>query len=143
MKKVLMAVALVSIMFVTGCATTQPSQICLGHTEDSLICQHIPNPLQADVVLRIANLEAIKNDVYTRQQAYDAINYIEDVVKTTNTYSDLLLVVNKYIKNMGPEILIVTSSFEELNKTLPISDYDRKLILIHLERQKEIIKLVN
>ena len=122
--------------------TPKPSPICVNHT-DSLICQYIPDPLQADLVLRIANLEAIKNNVYTKQQALIAIDKIETAVNSTITYSDILILTNEYIKQLGPEIIVVTSTFDKLNQNIPISDYDKKLIIAHLERQKQVINLIN
>ena len=63
MKKLLFVYLLAAVMVIgslSGCGK-QPSVCTALSPADSYICQVIPNPESVDVILQLANMEAIKS----------------------------------------------------------------------------------
>jgi len=136
-------ISIIFIFLLSSCASIQEIHPICENRVDSYICQVFPNPLAVDLILRFANVEAIKNDVYTKEQAVAAINNLETLIKNSHSFLDFFLIAQNYVGNMGPEIFILADSFSSFNRPIPISEFDKYLLLEHLNRQKQIILLIN
>jgi len=139
----LLVVFLFGLLFLTGCFNAQP-QVPPPGCEHSLIVQKIPNYRNVDILLQIANLEALKQRVYTKEQALDALDDIEKVLKDENaTYSQLLSVVvskvNWVNEHAGAELFILSQYFEIFKSNQKIDPCDRDLLLAHLAKQRAVI----
>ena len=146
---VLMAcVGIVVLVFMVGCAgTTQfvPPPECEGGAK-SLILERIPDPAGASLILQVANLELLKHNAYTKQEALEVIRTIEEYSAVENiTYGDLVVYVlsrfENFNKEMGAEILLASQYLKVLNEPVPISACDKALILAHLEKQRKVVLL--
>ena len=129
-----------------GCLESQPQVIPPG-CEHSLIMRKIPDYRHVDILLQLANLEALKRHVYTKEQALDALKDIEAVLKDqSSTYAQLLSVVISKIRwvneHAGSEIFILTQYFQVFNSDRVIDPCDRDLLLKHLSKQKTVILMV-
>ena len=120
-----------------GCSGASPrADICDG--KDSVICEVVPDPLAADIVLQLANVEAVKEGVYSPDEAVDVIDQILDALSAEEvpTYGGLGAFAASRIKGVEPEIVVLSGYIDLLNQDIPIKDYDAYLIRTHLERQK-------
>ncbi len=96
--------------------------------------------------MRGVNYGLLKYSAYTKNQVLLAIDEIELFARDVVTYASLSFYVFERIKMLqqkfGSELIIISKYLEILNKELPISDFDRQLILIHLEKQRKIVELI-
>ena len=131
------------IFTLTSCKIEKGSP-CEGLTpEDSQICQIIPNPENIDLLLRLANVAALKSDLY---RAEDALKFIDTIIQSLEgtsvaiSYADLY---NYFVENADPMIFIVLDEYsdrlEKLN--IPITKTDIGFIIYHLKRQKTLIQM--
>lgn len=139
-------VVLANIVFLVCCAGTRfvPPPECEG--SKSLILERIPDPAGASLVLQVANLELLKHNAYTKQEALEVIRTIEEYSAVENiTYGDLVVYVlsrfENFNKEMGAEILLASQYLKVLNEAVPISPCDKALILAHLEKQRKVVLL--
>jgi len=111
--------------------------------EDSLICEHIPNPQDVDLLLRIGNLTAIKEYVYKAGQALHVIQAIEAGLRASPdlTYSYLYELLRD---SVDPAIFLIVTDYADRFGSLevPLLPYDRELLLRHLERQRQVILML-
>ena len=148
MKKNIIMVFMFLIMF-TGCSwmnslTSDKPSVCDGVT-GSFICETIDNPETADVFLQLANYEILRKGVFKKADVEKFFNEMETYIKAVDTWSNLVVYVSNRIESVrekvGMEIFILTQYSDVLNKPIPISEFDKNLILIHIEHQKRIIQL--
>jgi len=132
---------LLAIILLSGCSFLTPAQdtTCVGH-EDSLICKAIPSPLQADMVLRLTNLEALRTHGYTADQAMLAINRLDAIVDGSGSGAELFTAATGYLTEYAPEMFILTG-FASVNIPDPLDAYSRELLHKHLERQREVARM--
>lgn len=116
------------------------SSVCQTE-EKSLICEKIHNPEQADLLLQIANVEALKNEVYTAEQAISFLNEAEVFLQEVRTYPALAQWLASNIKEYQLEALVLSGYMTTFqNVDLPIYDFDRHLLLEHIKRQKRLVQ---
>lgn len=155
MKKLLSVLSILVIMLLTGCATT--SQLCLvPEAENSVICKLSKKvkttPEAISQTLKVANIIAMETNVYTAQQADKFIDrLIEEVQNMQNlgsevTYMNIVKYIDGEFSLLPPKVQVV---FEVMNTEgllsqtieMPLTQYDFELLLRHLQKQKELIKI--
>lgn len=150
MKKLFFLIILT--VFLTACAKNNlyvPPDSCvkdMNGNYGSVILQKIPDPNAASIILQLANLEAVKHvDGYTIGMALTAIDIIESLLKTNITFNYLIDEAMKQAKlvnaSYGVEIFLISQYVGVINTPQIISDCDRDLILRHLEKQRQTLKL--
>lgn len=139
-KTVAKCIALPLIIVGVGCSGMQPSQVCKTE-EPSVICEKIPQPEHADIILQIGNLRAIKGDIYSGKEAIAFLEKCEAILSEQKTYKDLTQKLVAEINEVDIEIIVLSEYVNKLKVDLPISDFDRNLLKQHIENQKKIIKL--
>ena len=142
MKKLIFALIVCIAFF--SCAT---SQVCTEAPENSLICKYIPNPESADILLQLVFYELLKQNPSAKGEVAKVLDEA-----TTNLSTESLLwtdivawVVSRsdYLKdNFGGEFVILSAYAGVLNRPVPITEFDKNLLKIHLERQKGILKMI-
>jgi len=123
-----------------GCSSMQPSPVC-ENEKNSLICEKIPQPKHADILLQLGNLRAIKEDVYSGKQAINFLEKCEGIISEQKTYKDLTQKLISQIDEVDVEIIVLSNYLNKLKVDLPISDFDRNLLKQHIAHQKRIIEL--
>ncbi|MFP3910387.1 MAG: hypothetical protein ACLFVX_11095 [Archaeoglobaceae archaeon] len=149
-KKLLMLVA--SSVLLASCSVLQPvkwepPEVCNQPETESLILEHIPNPMHASLVLELANLEILtKSDLYTPDDVRRFLDSVETLVEKPITWKSLFDYVTETAegvnKVMGDEIILLSSYFEILNQDELISECDRALVKGHLQRQRDLLEQV-
>lgn len=139
MKKVFI-IFIVCISLV-GCAFTQNKDGVCDTEKPSLICEKIPEPEAADILLQLANLEALKSDSYSATQAEEFLAECETFIDEVETYADLANWLSLRVKNIEAEIIILSGYLKVLDKELSIYDYDRMLLKKHIEHQRKVLAL--
>lgn len=130
--------------WLTGCATVQ-EKVPPG-CENSHIYKTIKNPKLIGAMIEIGNLQALKQNVYTKRQALEAVRMLQRfLVKQDMTYKTLVNVALPLVErvNMGQEILILSAAFIDLSGEIPIDACDKDIILALLTRIESEIMAVN
>jgi hypothetical protein len=145
---------LVMFLILVGCATTQqPPSVC-DNKPDSVICQVAAKvgqtPEQMAQVLKIANITALMNDVYTAQEAAAFVADLQAFVKTCResqaTYATVISYVVLRYNKLPPKVQIAFLllqtvagvQVEGLNDR-PLTDDDYDMLEYHLNQQMQII----
>lgn len=133
-------VLLIALVFTfMGCSYIQTSKVC--ETEQkSLICEKIPHPEQAGILLQIANITALKKDAYSAEQAFKFLDDVESFLKEADTYGNACRWIANEMDKYDLEVLILSGYIDILNIPETITEYDRELLLKHIERQRALIK---
>lgn len=151
MKKI---IAVLTVVFLAGCATMQPPvSICEGKP-DSVICRVAgkagQTPEQMAQVLKVANIAALTGDVYTARQAAAFVEDLQEFVRvcreTQATYADVVLYVLAKYEALPPKIqvafvllqTVAGVQVEGLNDTI-LTDDDYDMLAHHLNQQMQII----
>lgn len=124
-----------------GCAFLPNKDGVCDTEKPSLICEKVPEPEAADILLQLANLEALKNDSYTGAQATEFLNECETFLNEVETYAGLADWLSMKVKNIDAEIIILSGYLQVLDKELPIYEYDRMLLKKHIEHQRKVLAL--
>ena len=143
------------LILVSSCATT--SQLCnVSEAKNSVVCELSSKlkttPEMISQSLQIANFGALEGDLYTAQQANDFINrMIEDIKEVQSlgkevSYLDMVNYINRKFDLLSPRIqavfvLINPAGLAGQSITIPLTDYDFELLLRHLYKQKNLIKV--
>jgi len=144
MKKLVMLILSAILIFALTSCKMEKGSPCEGLTADeSQICQIIPNPENVDLLLRLANVAALKSDLY---RAEDALKFIDTIIQTLEgtsvaiSYSDLY---NYFVDNADPMVFIILDEYgDSLTKLkIPITKTDIGFIIYHLKRQKVLIQM--
>jgi hypothetical protein len=141
-------VLLVACATTTNTGTTYPSS-CVKQADgtwNSVILNKIPDPQSVDIMLQLANLEAIKQDVWTKDQAEQLLTWIETQLTLPDiTFSTLIAQVLPMVTQLnnvaGAEVYLISQYVTALNVPLPISACDKELIRAHLAKQRTILLL--
>ena len=139
MKK--LSIIFIMCISLVACAFTPNKDGVCDTEEPSLICEKIPEPEAADILLQLANLEALKNDAYTGKQALEFLDQCDKFITEVNTYADLADWLSTKVENIDAEIIILSGYLKVLDKKLPIYDYDRMLLKQHIEHQRKVLAL--
>jgi len=109
--------------------------------EESFICEHVPNPENVGVTLRLANATLLSEDVYAAADAMVVVNDLISVLKSgVMTYETFYRVLKL---KADPRLFIISEEFESrfANLDILILSKDKELILLHLEKQKVVIQM--
>lgn len=121
--------------------------ICDGAPENSLICEHFPRPENQDLLLRLVNFELMKFEVFDPDQVDNFFTEIEERLNQGGiTYSMVYQIASDAIHEIkeyaGGEILIFAEYAGIFQQEITlISDFDRQLLLKHIENQRSTIRL--
>ncbi len=145
----LFTVCVLTICVLSGCIggfTAQDERICdptiNAGADQSVICSTI-SPSSADFSLMLANLEGIKNNLWTREAAVSFFNEVERILDANNTWLSLTRhIINRLDilrEDMGVEIIFLSSyiNLPEFNSDMIISEYDKYLLKTHIKHQRE------
>ena len=143
MTKIRIIAILLSLTFVGGCAIlplgpsvyeTAPveSWICVKANELGVKVEDM------DLLLQIATLRLLdKDDV---KKALKFFDNVERYIANDILYRELIDYVRKEVKLTGPEILIVSRYLPHLYLDSLISNYDKMLILAHIDHQRALLR---
>lgn len=137
-----MSIAVVLIMILSGCAMLQGApSVCDTLEERSLLCE---TAAKAGIRLEdlgngliIANMIAIAENLYTRDQAAEVLTHLRDLLHNPISY---LLFANE-VQKIGrqyPGLLAVAEIYmDQLLVSIPIHNVDRALLVGWLDKQIE------
>ena len=145
MKKFMSILAMLAFCFSACAFSPQPIEIPEG-CENSIIMNKIGFYKEADFLLTLANVRALKEDAYTKEQVLDFFDDLTELLNTA-TYAELATFVLEKVKwvneNMGVEILILTEyGIDFLGNDLPIDQCDKELLLKHINKQRRYTQMV-
>lgn len=131
--KILLTAVVVITIALAGCCMIKPIPIP-EECQDSVIYQKLKNPAAIGTMIQLANLEAIRSNTYKKKEAITAVATIKTLLeKEPITFSDFLEGVkpigNKYFKDYGVELLIISTTLSGLYIDIPISSCDKNLII--------------
>jgi hypothetical protein len=143
-------------LMMAGCATT-PSQLCIvPEAKDSVICELAgklkTTPEAISQTLKITNIVAMETNVYTAQQADKFVDrMIEEIqgirdLGSEITYIGLVRYIDGEVSLLPPRVQVVFEVMGDSGLTtqeikMPLTPYDFELLLRHLQKQKELIKM--
>ena len=114
--------------------------------ENSLIYKSVPDVKATGVILQLANLEALKNNVWKASEAKGIINGLLDMLNMENiTYATFIQQAVANVKwlneNVAAETVIIINYVDALNKPIPIDKCDIGLLKTHLQKQLSVIAM--
>jgi len=138
---------LVAVALFTGCASQeyQLPDACKDGA-DSYILKVMGDPGTLSKGLLLVQATALKTiDNYNKTKAVQFLDEIEEFLTLTDlTYAELVPYVLDKIKvaneEIGAAVFIIGADFEQLSARLPINPCDKALILIHLSKQRLLLK---
>lgn len=131
-----LAVLLLSV----GCAHMQPSSVC-DTEQESLICENIPQPENADILLQLANARLLKSETYSAEEALNFLDMCESfLTKDAVSYEGLAQWLVTKMDEYSLEVFVLSGYVSTIRSPQMISDYDRQLLLKHIEHQRNLIK---
>ena len=143
--KSVLALCVVSLLILSGCAMTGEKDTALcgkPEAENSLICKYIPSPYGADFGLMFVNLEAIKEGLYTKEQAENFLTDIETYLETEQlTYQLLVNFLKKKVdiaNSFAIELIFLSQFLEmpEFHVDLILDPFDKYLLKAHIANQR-------
>jgi len=127
-----------------GCSHigTPPPSVCdQPGAELSLICSTCADigvqVEDIDLLLQVAALRTLDDN--GREAALNFYNSVKLFLMTTGTYRDLIRFAQTDLDITGVETLILSRYLLMFDKPEIISAFDRDLILIHIERTRELL----
>lgn len=142
-KWILVLVVLVTLFL--GCSTTN---VIPPGCENSVILKQVPNAKEVDLLLKLANVQAVKQNLYTKSEALAAIESIETVLQNESiTYADLAAQVLRYVdganEKAGIEIFLIVDYIQGFkSQPIQIDQCDRDLLFKHLQQQRTYLGLL-
>jgi len=113
---------------------------CLGITADqSYICSIVPNPQDLSFLLQLANVAAMKKDIYKGAEALKVVDGLIFIFETGDLkYNEIFDIIEFRV---DPVLFVVITEYKTQFATidLPILPYDTGLILKHLKKQRALI----
>jgi len=145
MKKLIFV--LIMCLTLISCSFVQTSSVCETAPEDSLICQYIPNPESADILMQLAAYELLKANPQAKEAVSEILDHaFSNLDQEVLIWSDIVMWVvaqSDYLKaNFGGEIVILSGYATVLNYSVPISNFDKNLLKIHIERLKKVVAMI-
>ena len=142
-KSVLIVSVVLSLFCIGGCKELPMLPSCCDNApENSYLCEKAKK-----YNIRLENV-----DLLLQATAYYALSSsgkakvlvfllnIQELLQSETTYKHLQEYILKGVKVAGPGVIIASRYISMLESLLPISDYDKKLLLIHIEHQKMMLK---
>ena len=141
------------LMVMSGCASN--SMLCtVPEATDSVICNLSTKlkttPGVISQTLQVANLGALEANIYTARQADKFIDTliadIQGIKGKEITYLDAVNYINDKFNVLPPRIqavfiIINPAGLASQTIKMPLTNYDFELLLRHLQKQKDIIKM--
>lgn len=149
MKKILLV--LITIVFLSSCVALQPQpSVCeKPEAEGSVICsltqRMSTTPEQVDFLLQVSSALLLEENPSEAGKVLASVNKVMEYSGGSGTYDGLAklilkerplvgVVVKKFVDNMvGLE--------DPIGSLLPISDFDKGMIMYHLQQQKTLIEI--
>jgi hypothetical protein len=120
---------------------SKPPSVCDTAPSDSVICNVCNDmdvtPESIDLILQASALRGLGE--YDRSIVLSSYNDIEKLILTKKTYAGLIESVQEYVELTGPEILLISLYLPKFSSPLQISEFDRALLLSHIESMKVIL----
>jgi hypothetical protein len=128
------------------CANTWDNATGTYSGGDSEILTVLPNPAPTGVVLQLADYAAIRNNVYTADQAQAVITEIESALDSATTYGALAVYVTAKLDGAnaaaGTQLFVSTGLLGSFTQAAPITECDKAIIKRHLANQSAIINVL-
>lgn len=135
-----MSLILVLLVSVMGCAHMEKSSVC-DTEQESLICDKIPQPENADILLQLANVQMLKEEAYSAEDALNFLDMCESFLsEETVTYAGMVRWLSTKMEDYSLEIFVLSGYVETLQIPQTLTDFDRNLLLSHIEHQRNLIK---
>lgn len=132
---------LILLLVFVGCAHMEKSSVC-DTEQESLICEKIPQPEHSDILLQLANVRMLKNEVYIAEDALDFLEMCKSFLTEEEvSYGGLAQWLATKMDDYSLEVLVLSGYVDTFKSPQMITDYDRSLLLKHIERQKNLIKV--
>jgi len=134
------SLCLLAVLF-AGCAVLgEPKEgICTAAPENSVLCGIVPNPEDADLLIRLSSLAAIDAELVTPEQILDFTARLRTYIEQGWTWAALA----DFVDDRAGAYIVIASDyiehFKELNAV--ITDWDAKYLLIHLDRVDAVAKM--
>jgi hypothetical protein len=120
--------------------------------EDSFILEKLGDPLRADSLLRASNCAMLQYDVYSYQEAEKVLDGFEAYLDATDgplTGADVYTFAVNAISGLKEDasakgatpLLILSDMAPAINVPTLLTPCDRKLLRLHIERQRSILEL--
>lgn len=151
MKKLIVIMTILAIVLSTfGCSKylqVKEDPCTVPESAGSILCDNFNkigiSAYDADLFFKLANVELIKHNVYTKEAAVGFLNDLDNMLENT-TYSNFAAYVISKINNMnndyGMEIAIVMDYMNRFKGIeVPINSYDVYLIKQHIKNQKALL----
>jgi hypothetical protein len=147
-------ILLAFVILIQGCATT--SQLCtVPEAQNSVICELSgklkTTPEMISKSLRVANFGALTADIYTPPKADAFVDQIIADVKGIQkkggkiSYIEIINYIDGKLKVLPAKVKVVFAvdplDLSRYSIKQPLTNYDFDLILRHLQKQKELIKV--
>jgi hypothetical protein len=142
-------------MFGLGCSTTTQTSYTLPDTcltedgqESSLILKTIKDPKAASIVLQFANLEALKHNLYNKEQVEQVLDTAEYMInQDAITFRTLIGFIRDRCEEVnglvGSEIFVLSQYIDVLDVGVEISPCDKDLLIRHINKQRVILEMVD
>ena len=134
-----LAMIFVILPFLAACASTPPA---MEGCEDAFLIKNYDYYKTGSLVIKVGNIQAIKKDVYTKEQAMEVFNEVEIMLKDPNTtYVAFSLYVTNKIKwvneHAGVEVFILADFLIDMeSNTGKINPCDAEIMLKDVSKLK-------
>ncbi len=140
-----LSIIIISVIL-AGCAAlgiAPPPSVCdQPGSEKSLICSVCEDmgttPEAADLILQAAALRSL--DDHDKGAVLRFYGEVESFLSVSVSYTALINYVQNYVDMTGPELMIVSLYFPRLQSTQIISQFDRNLLLSHIDNMRTQLK---
>ena len=117
---------------------------------DSVICQVLADKgvsiKDVNFLFKGVNLALIKEDVYAKEDFLKFLDEVEGLLKSASSYENLaqylITVVGNLNQDYKVEIVLLVEYFNDFSIAADISDFDRNLLLEHINQQRFIVGLL-
>ena len=150
MKK-LVVVFLVLFVFKGCVGIIQKDDECMKiEAKDSVICSVLIkmgiSTRDANMLFKFANLELIRNEVYSKE---NALTFLQDVeaILNSSTYQGLakylIRTTSELTTEYNVQIILLSEYFNEfVDIPIPISEFDIYLLKEHINQQKNLVLMI-
>ena len=149
--KLLASIIVVAFLVTVGCSAKflrigPEYSVCKDAPAESLICKYFDEPETQDLILKVANYEILKYHVFSVEDVGNFFDEMEAYLVEPISYAEAFAFISGQIKEIreyiGGEIILL-SEFAGVfqDEALPVSDFDRILLLKHIENQRSTIRL--
>ena len=122
-----------------------PPSVCDTAPEDSYICAKAGElgvqVEDIDLLLQTAAFYVLKDK--DKEKVLKFYIAIEKILNGDITYQLLMKIVLEKVDAAGPEVMLAARYIRMLDVNNLISDFDKNLILIHIEHQKDLLNSID